>query len=111
MSTHDAAHQLARSVQQSREYQEMLRVKESIQDNPAAREMIEDFRLKQLEVQAAQLGGENVPEEKLKQLNALYEILALNPAVKAYLAAEYNLGRLLADVQKIIGDAVGDALE
>jgi len=111
MNVHDLSHELARAIKQSGEYREMLQAKENIKDNASALEMIKDFRLKQFEVQAAQLSGETIPEEKMKQLTSLYEILALNPDVKAYLVSEYALSVLLADVQKIIGEAVKDVLE
>lgn len=111
MNVHDIAHELARAIKQSSEYKELMLAREGIKDNASAVEMIKDFRLKQFEVQAAQLSGETVPEEKMKQLASLYEILALNPAVRQYLAAEYSFSRLLSDVQKIIGEAVKDCLE
>jgi cell fate (sporulation/competence/biofilm development) regulator YlbF (YheA/YmcA/DUF963 family) len=111
MNLHDLAHQLARAIRQSSEYKGMLAAKDDIKDNPAAQEMIKDFHRKQFAVQAAQLSGEDVPADKIKQLNSLYEILAANPGVRTYLEAEYNLSRLLADIQKIISEAVEPALE
>ena len=53
-----------------------------------------------------QLMGKEVPKEKMDELHKALEILNFHPVIKEYLEAEYSLGRVLADVQKIIAEAV-----
>ncbi|MDI3533848.1 MAG: hypothetical protein PWQ82_213 [Thermosediminibacterales bacterium] len=105
MLVHDKAHELARALADSKEYKEYKKAHEKIKQDPKALEMLEDFRKKQLEVQAAQLAGQPV-EEKSKQLENLFQVINYNQLIREFLTAEARFLTLIADVQKIIGKAV-----
>jgi cell fate (sporulation/competence/biofilm development) regulator YlbF (YheA/YmcA/DUF963 family) len=110
MSAYDVAQQLARELKESDEYQDFIGAKEMIKADGSNYKMIQDFQLKQFEIQQAQLFQLDVAEEKQQELERLYSLLSLNPAARHYLEAEFRISRLVNDVQKIIGDAIQDAL-
>ena len=49
-------------------------------------------------------------EEKMIKLQELYEILVKNDQVKEYFDKEVRFNVLIADVNKIIGEAIKDVL-
>lgn len=110
MSTYEAAHHLARKIKESEEFQAFIDAKDMIKADESHHKMIRDFQHVQFEIQQAQLFNLDIPEEKQQELERLYSLLSLNPSARQYLEAEFRISRLVNDVQKIIGDAILDAL-
>jgi len=54
---------------------------------------------------------ENIKEEKMKKLQDLYTILVQNPDVKDYFFKEVRFNIMMADVNRIIGEAIKDVLQ
>lgn len=105
MSVNDRAHELARTLQESEEYRKYVEAKERLQSDEGNANMLQEFRRKQLELQIAEMSGEDI-EMSLEQLEKVYQILSLNPIVNEFLTAEYRLARMMTDVQRIIGEAL-----
>jgi cell fate (sporulation/competence/biofilm development) regulator YlbF (YheA/YmcA/DUF963 family) len=110
MSTYETAQKLAQEIQESEEYLAFIGAKEKIKSDESNYKMIRDFQLKQFEIQQGQLFLLEISEEKQQELERLYSLLSLNPAARQYLEAEFRISRLVNDVQKIIGDAIQEAL-
>lgn len=110
MSAYDAAQKLAQEIKESEEYLTFIGAKEKIKANENNYKIIRDFQLKQFEIQQAQLFQLDIAEEKQQELERLYSLLSLNSAARQYLEAEFRISRLINDIQKIIGDAIQDAL-
>lgn len=110
MQVYNLAHQLARELAQSEEYQQLIKARNKVMEVETARSMLEDFQKQQLEIQEAQLRGEEVPQEKVESIKKLYEIISAHPAIRDYRLAELRLVRVLGDIEKIIWDAVREAL-
>lgn len=62
--------------------------------------------MKQLELQRSQMLGQNTAEQ-IKQLEHLMHVLSQNPVISRFLQIEQRFSRMMMDVQKIIGEAVG----
>jgi cell fate (sporulation/competence/biofilm development) regulator YlbF (YheA/YmcA/DUF963 family) len=106
MNVYDLAHNLARGLNTSPEYKNYQEALSKIKGDKEKENLLADFRKKQMEIQALQLMGKEVPKEKMDELHKAMEILSFHPVIKEYLEAEFRLGRVLSDVQKIIADAV-----
>lgn len=106
MAVYDKAHELARSLQESEEYQEYKRLKDQVFEQERNRVLIKDYKRIQFELQAQQLSGAQLDENKLQEFQKLADVLQFNPEVHKFLTAEYRLHQMLGDVYKIIGDAV-----
>lgn len=110
MLVYDLAHGLAKEIKESEEYRLLLQVKERINQSEGSRNMLEDFQKQQMNLQQAILKGEQISEEKTNQLEELNRILAANPLITEYRVAELRLIRLMGDVEKILWEAVQDAM-
>jgi len=106
VNVYDQAHQLARALAESEENQRYLAARDRVMADEKALEMVNDYRQKQLELHARQLGGEDLTDEDRESLGKLREVLELRPEVREYLDAEVRLVRMITDVQGILSEAI-----
>lgn len=106
MNVYDLAHNLARGLKNSPEYKRYQESLAKIKGNKEREDILTDLRRKQMEIQTMQMMGKEVPKEKIQELEKASEVLNFHPVIRDYLEAEYHLGRVMADIQKIIGEAV-----
>ncbi|KYP81885.1 YlbF family regulator [Ferroacidibacillus organovorans] len=104
MNPYDCAHELARAIRESEGFRAMKAAKEKIDPDEKAKEMLNDFHLKQLQFEQKRILGQEPTEEEQDGLHKLYEILQMHQPVREYLQAEYQLSVLMQDVQKVLGD-------
>lgn len=103
----ERARQLAKALENCDEYTAYKNALAELEKHEAARLMWRDFQKRQAEVQMARLSGEEVSEEQIEDLERGYDILMMNPYVRDVVIAEFKFTQLFAEVQKIIGEAVG----
>ncbi len=111
MNVYDDVNNLARSLKESKEYKEYKASKDEIRQNPELKDKIDEFEKIRYEEQVLALQGEKQSEEKIKKLQELYTILVQNPKVKDYFDKEVRFNVMIADVNRIIGDAIKDVLK
>lgn len=110
MTVYDTANELARQLAHSREYLEYKEMKEKVHADPVLKDKVEEFEKIRYETQVLAIQGEEQNEEKMKKLQELYTIIKDNSDIKKFFDTEARFNILLADVNKIIGDAVKDVL-
>lgn len=111
MYVYDKANEIAQALKESREYLEFKKIKEEINSLPEMKQKIDEFEKIRYDVQLLSIQGEKQDEEKMKKLQELYQILMQNAKVKEFFDAEVRFNVMLADINKIIGDAVKDVLQ
>ncbi|UKS24355.1 YlbF family regulator [Paenibacillus sp. HWE-109] len=104
MNVHDKAYELANAIKTSTEYQDMKESRAQVDQDSSSKSLLEDFRLRQNELQQQMAGGQMPPQEEMEQLQKLYEQLALNPRINQLFDAERRLSVVLEDVQRIIAE-------
>lgn len=110
MAIYDKAHELAREIKNSTEYLQYKKLKDGLKSNPELKEKIEEFEKLRYEVQVLTMKKEEQDAEKIQKLQNLYQILVENSEVKSFFDAEVAFNVMLADVNKIIAEAVKDVL-
>lgn len=110
MEVYDQANNLARAIKDSKEYKEYKEIKTEFEAMPELKKQVDEFEKIRYEEQLLAMQGEQQGEEKMKKLQELYEILVKNEKVKEYFDKEVRFNVLIADVNKIIGEAIKDVL-
>ncbi|HZK55628.1 MAG TPA: YlbF family regulator [Desulfosporosinus sp.] len=110
MAANDLAYELARTLKESTEFKQFLISKEKVMSDANNHKMIREFQLKQWEIREAQMLETEISEEKQQELERLYSLVSINPAAREYLEAEFEVSRVVNDIQKIIGEAIQDAM-
>ncbi|MBX6394591.1 MAG: YlbF family regulator [Alicyclobacillaceae bacterium] len=103
---YDHAHALARAIQQSEWYLRLKEARAKLEQNPDAKRMADDLRKRSFSLQAKRLAGQTVTPEEEEQLKKLQEVAFLHPAVREYVEAETRFGVFMADIQRILAEAV-----
>ncbi len=111
MNPYDQAHELARSMKESEEYREYMRLREIAYEETTNRALLDEYKKLQFRMQAKLATGENMPEEDLQRLQQIGTLLQFNPDVSAYLMAEFRFQRMLSDIFKILADVAGVDLD
>lgn len=111
MNPYDKCHELAKAIKESQEYREYKEIKDKIMSVPDLKNKIDEFEKIRYEEQILALQGEKQSEEKMKKLQELYKILVENDEVKSYFDKEVRFNVLIADINKIIGEAIKDVLQ
>lgn len=111
MNPYDKVHELVRALKESNEVKEYLALKEELYKDEKNKEMIKDFRDKQVEVQTLLMQGKEAEQEKIEKLQALYTILASNLKIKEFFDKEVAFDVMMSDIYKIIGEGIKDIIE
>lgn len=109
MYVYDEANNLAKAIQESREYKEYKEAKEKVSKEPELKAIIDDFEKTRYEVQAMAFQGKDTPE-KMQKLQEMYNVLNNNKKIKEYFDIEVRFNIMLADVNKIISESVKDLI-
>ena len=110
MNVYDTANRLAYEIQESEEYKEYKKLKNEIMSNLDSKNKIEEFEKLRYDVQLMQYTGENKDEEKTKKLEEMYAMLVQDKQIKNYFDLEVKFNIMIADVNKIIAEAIRDVL-
>ena len=103
---YDTAKRLAAQMRESQEYTAYEKAKELATENDTTRALIDEYHRLQIQAQAAMVSGQS-NSELMEKLQKVGELLQFDPAASAYLMAEFRLNRMVADVYKILAEAVG----
>lgn len=110
MNVYDTANRLAYEIQESEEYKSYKKLKDEIMANPDSKNKIEEFEKLRYDVQLMQYTGEVHDVEKSKKLEEMYTMLVKDNQIKQYFDLEVKFNVMIADVNKIIAEAIRDVL-
>lgn len=110
MNVYDTANKLAIEIKDSEEYKKFKEAKKNLESNNELKTKIDEFEKMRYEVQVLAMQGKEVEEEKNKKLQEMYTILIQNKEIKEYFDLEVKFNVMIADVNKIIAEAVQDVL-
>ncbi len=111
MNVYDTANILATEIKQSEEYVNYKMAKQAINLNSELKKEIEEFDKLRYEIQIEMMQTGNADENKNKQLQNKYAELVENLDAKKFFEAETKFNILIADVNKIIGEAIRDVMQ
>lgn len=110
MNVYDTANRLASEIKQSEEYTNYKMAKQALDLNIDLKEKMMEFEKARYEVQLEMMQTGKQNEEKYKKMQELYAELIENEEAKRFFEAETKFNVVIADVNKIIGEAVRDVI-
>ena len=110
MKVYDKCNELAREIKESNEYKEYKKLKQELFSNLELKAQVEEFERIRYEEQLLAMQGEKQSVEKMQKLQELYTILIKEPRIKDYFDKEVKFNVMIADINKIIGEAIKDVL-
>lgn len=110
MNIYDTANKLSQEIKQSEEYITYKTAKEAISLNYELKKQIDEFEKARYDAQIIALQTGKDDEEKIKYVQELYGRLIQNQEASKYFDAEMKFNIMIADINKIIGEAVQSVL-
>ena len=107
MNVYDQAHGLAHAIKASEEYKQYDEAKKKLKENPELEKMIKDVQKKQFELQAMAMMGQEVPQDQMASIQALYAIGLKDPVASHYMETEMRFSVMMKDVYEILGEVSG----
>ena len=111
MNIYDTANQLAQEIQESEEYVTYKIAKEAINLNFELKNKINEFEKARYDAQIVALQTGKDDETKMRHVQELYGELIQNQEASKYFDAEMKFNILIADINKIIGEAIQSLLK
>ena len=105
MYIYDRANALADDMKKSAEYVQYKAAKDEVYADATSKDLIKQYKKLQFEAQAMLMSGKQPDTETMDKLKKLGEVLAFNPKVGEFFAAEYKFQTLIQYIYKIIGEA------
>ena len=110
MNVYDTANRLAHEIKESDEYKRYKQLKDALMGNIETKQKLEEFEKLRYEIQIMQYAGEDRDEEKNKKLQEMYGVLIQDEKIKEFFDLEVKFNVMIADVNKIIAEAIKDVL-
>ena len=108
MNISDTAHALAREIENSDECRRLRELRERAYADNTNRVLLEEYKRLQVQLQMSMVGAAGqMPSEDMQRFQQLASLLYMNSDVQAYLLAEMQMQKTLADVFKILTEAAG----
>jgi len=111
MNIYDTANQLAQEIKQSEEYMNYKMAKQTLNLNISLKEKIANFEKVRYDVQLMAMQTGKQDEAKLKEMQELYAELMENSDAQKFFEAETKFNVIIADINKIIGEAIRDVMQ
>ena len=106
MNVYDEAHNLARAIKESGEFAEFDKIRKEVENDKEVSEMIGEFQKIQLELQAAQMQGQQPDQSTMNRMQSLSTMLATKPLAARFMQAQAAFSIMMNDVFQIIGKAI-----
>ena len=110
MNVYDTANRLAAEIRQSEEYVNYKMAREALALNLDLKKKIGEFEVARYDAQLTQMQTGKEDIDKTNKMKELYAELIQLEEAKQYFNAEMKFNIVLADVNKIIGEAVRDVM-
>lgn len=110
MNVYDTANKLAGEIKQSEEYANYKMAKQTLSLNTKLKQKMVEFEQIRYEVQLEMMQTGKNNEEKYKKMQDLYAELIQDEEAKKFFEAETKFNIVIADINKIIGEAIKDLI-
>jgi len=106
MNVIEQAKSLAEAIKTSEEFTTYKNLKDALYSDEKIAGSLSLFEAKQANLQRMQMLGETLNEDELNDAQELFKELNENDQVKKYFEAEFKLNQMMAEVSKVLGDAM-----
>ncbi len=110
MNIYDTTNKLAQEIKQSEEYMNYKMAKQAINLNSELKAKIEEFEKMRYESQIEMMQTGKHDENKMMEMQNKYKDLIESEDARKFFEAETKFNIIIADVNKIIGEAVRDVM-
>ncbi|MDQ0351659.1 cell fate (sporulation/competence/biofilm development) regulator YlbF (YheA/YmcA/DUF963 family) [Alkalibacillus filiformis] len=105
---YDLAYDLEKGLRESEEFQGLKNAYEKVMNDPSTKQMFDNFRDTQLNLQQKQMQGEEISEEEVNKAKQVVELVQQNEDISHLMEEEQRLNTVIGDISKIITKPLED---
>ena len=102
MNVYDAAHNLAKAIKESDELTKFKELQAQMFAKEDIKAQFDNFQKLQIEIQTAQMTGQSVDEDKMKEAQRLFDLIQQDQIANQYFLAEMKLNQMILVTSPII---------
>ena len=91
VNLYDAAYALEKAIRQSDEYTQLQQMYNVVNADPAAKNMFDNFRQIQMNLQQKQMMGQDISEQEVQQAQATVALVQQNEKISGLMQAEQSM--------------------
>ena len=107
MNIYDKAHELAAALKNSDQFKMYEKAKTAAMENETNKALLMEYKRLQYQLQVQMASGGKALAEDMERYQKLTALLQMSNEATAYMMAEFQLQKTLADIYKILGEAAG----
>jgi cell fate (sporulation/competence/biofilm development) regulator YlbF (YheA/YmcA/DUF963 family) len=102
VNVYDAAYALEKAIRQSDEYTQLQQMYNVVNEDPAAKNMFDNFRQIQMNLQQKQMMGQDISEEEVQQAQSTVALVQQNEKIAGLMQAEQRMSQAIGELNQII---------
>lgn len=102
VNLYDAAYALETSIRQSDEFVQLKQMYNEVNADPAAKQMFNQFREIQMNLQQKQMMGQNISEAEVQQAQATVAHVQQNEKIARLMQAEQRMSMIIGELNQLI---------
>ncbi|MFC3039535.1 YlbF family regulator [Virgibacillus xinjiangensis] len=99
---YDSAYDLEKAIRESDEFTSLKEAFDKVMNDDAAKQMFENFRDTQIQLQEKQMQGQEITEEEVEKARQVVELVQQHPDISKLMEQEQRLNMVINDVSRII---------
>ncbi|MFC2662127.1 MAG: YlbF family regulator [Eubacterium sp.] len=107
MNVYDQAHGLAQAIKESEEFKQYDQMQKLVDSDPELSNMVKELQNLQIRQQSMQMNGDQPTPEMMQEIQRISAMMMSNPAAAQYMQTAMRFSLMMADVYKIVGEAIG----
>lgn len=102
VNLHDAAYELEKAIRSSNEYASLKQIYDEVNADPSAKQMFENFRNLQLELQQKQMMGQEITQEEVEQAQKTVALVQQHEKIAKLMESEQRMSMIIGELNQII---------
>ncbi|OZU87906.1 hypothetical protein CIL03_14485 [Virgibacillus indicus] len=99
---YDSAYDLEKAIRESDEFNNLKVAYETVMNDPSAKQMFDNFRDTQMELQEKQMQGQEITEDEVEKARQVVELVQQHQDISKLMEEEQRLNMVINDVSRII---------
>jgi cell fate (sporulation/competence/biofilm development) regulator YlbF (YheA/YmcA/DUF963 family) len=102
VNLYDAAYALEKAIRQSDEYKQLQQIYHEVNADPAAKNMFDQFRQIQMNLQQKQMMGQEISEQEVQQAQSTVSVVQQNEKIARLMQAEQRMSMIIGELNQLI---------
>ncbi|MFP7479604.1 YlbF family regulator [Terribacillus saccharophilus] len=99
---YDHAYDLEKAIRESEEFKGLKAAYDTVMNDASSKQMFENFRNIQLELQQKQMQGQEITEEEVQKAQSVVQVVQQNEQIAKLMEQEQRLNIAINDISRII---------